>query len=36
MYYEKGEITIYMSQVFLHAKLWIPGDEKSIFTAVIH
>ena len=21
---------------FLHAKQWIPGDEKSIFTVVIH
>ena len=30
------DISVDKHAAFLHAKLWIPGGEKSIFTVVIH
>ena len=34
--YKGNIVTFHIEPCFLHARPWIPGDEKSIFTVVIH
>ena len=36
MYSQINQNPVTDERLFLHAKPWIPGGEKSIFTVVIH